>query len=296
MPFALDYLSIYIVGTGFIQLTVGMNDNITTQGFARTAMITTMTGALCNVVLDPLFIFVFKMGVRGAALATVLAQMISFLWVMRFLFGRQTRLHLSFRTIRLQPGLLKEIVGLGASPFFMSLSEGVLVVCFNTQALKLGGDVAVSAIAILFSLFQFLLLPVEGVSQGAQPILSYNYGARQYDRVMETIRLGSPMLQIYIGGCFVLGANSTFQQTYNALGEGKCSFFFAFYRKAILLIPLIYILPAMTGLGIFGLVLAEPVSDLLTTFTNALYFRIFIHKKLEEQNVSEFTSQKEAKI
>ena len=214
----------------------------------------------------------------------------------------------------------------------MSLSEGVLVVCFNTQALKLGGDVAVSAIAVLFSLFQFLLLPVEGVSQGAQPILSYNYGARQYDRVMETIRLslkttlaftmlatcsivlfpgffirlfgsdpdlirlGSPMLQIYIGGCFVLGANSTFQQTYNALGEGKCSFFFAFYRKAILLIPLIYILPAMTGLGIFGLVLAEPVSDLLTTFTNALYFRTFIHKKLEEQNVSEFTSQKEAKI
>lgn len=332
LPFALDYLSIYIFGTRFIQLTVGMNDYITTQGFARTAMITTMTGALCNVVLDPLFIFVFKMGVRGAALATVLAQMISFLWVMRFLFGRQTRLHLSFRTIRFQPGLLKEIVGLGASPFFMSLSEGVLVVCFNTQALKLGGDVAVSAIAILFSLFQFLLLPVEGVSQGAQPILSYNYGARQYDRVMETIRLslkttlaftmlatcsivlfpgffirlfgsdpdlirlGSPMLQIYIGGCFVLGANSTFQQTYNALGEGKCSFFFAFYRKAILLIPLIYTLPAMTGLGIFGLVLAEPVSDLLTTFTNALYFRTFIHKKLEEQNVSEFTSQKEAKI
>ncbi|WP_305084690.1 MATE family efflux transporter, partial [uncultured Dubosiella sp.] len=170
LPFALDYLSIYIAGTFFVQLSVGMNDYITTQGFAKTAMTTTAIGAILNTLLDPLFIFGLGWGVRGAAIATLLSQMASFLWAMRFLLGPKTRLRLSFRTFHARFSIFQDILKLGASPFFMSLSEGVLVLCFNTQAYRLGGDVAVGAMAILFSMFQFLLLPVEGVTIGAQPI------------------------------------------------------------------------------------------------------------------------------
>lgn len=317
LPYAIDYLSIYILGTFFVQLTVGMNDYITTQGFAKIAMTTTMSGALFNTLLDPLFIFGFDMGIRGAALATILSQMVSFIWVMHFLFGKQTTLHLSRQNMHLDPALIKDIVLLGASPFFMSASEGILVLTFNTQALKLGGDLAVSVIAILFSMFQFLLLPVEGVTQGCQPILSYNYGARHYDRVLQTIKLtlkstlsysiiattcivlfpqifvglfghdqqllmlGSQCLRIYIFGGFILGANSTFQQTYNALGAGGNSFFFAFFRKMILLIPLIYLLPTLFPGSVYVLVLAEPISDWLTTLTNGFCFQKFIARKLE---------------
>ncbi|WP_305151550.1 MATE family efflux transporter [uncultured Dubosiella sp.] len=317
LPFALDYLSIYIAGTFFVQLSVGMNDYITTQGFAKTAMTTTAIGAILNTLLDPLFIFGLGWGVRGAALATLLSQMASFLWAMRFLLGPKTRLRLSFRTFHAQSSIIQDILKLGASPFFMSLSEGVLVLCFNTQAYRLGGDVAVGAMAILFSMFQFLLLPVEGVTIGAQPILSYNYGAKQHERVRKTIRLtiqttlfftfvatallvlfprpvlavftrdpalidlGSRLLPVYMAGCFGLGANSTFQQTYNALGAGGRSFFFAFFRKGILLVPLLYLLPALTNGGLVALMLAEPVSDALTTLVNALSFRGFVHQKLQ---------------
>ena len=312
LAYAEDYITTYIIGTLFVQLTVGMNYYITTQGFAKTAMVTTMLGGVLNIVLDPLFIFTFGMGVQGAALATVISQFASFVWVMAFLFGKRTQLKIHPGNLRPRFLVLRQIVVLGSAPFFMSLSEGLLHICFNNQARRFGGDVAVSAMTILFSLFQFILLPVEGVSQGSQPIISYNYGARLYHRVRiavacnllftvvatalillfpgafirifnsdpELLAAGIPMLRVYAACLFVHGANSTFQQTYNSLGEGKKAFFFAFFRKIILLIPLLYLLPEILPWGVLAVMLAEPISDLLTTVTNALYFRRFLRQKL----------------
>lgn len=320
IAYADEYLSIYCIGTVFVQLTVGMNYYITTQGFAREAMLTTMIGGILNIIFDPIFMFAMNMGISGAALATVLSQLVSFIWVMFFLLGKRTILKLHFRNFKPDLSILKRIVILGASPFFMSASEGVLHICFNNQVLKYGGDTAVGAMTILFSMFQFLLLPVEGVAQGSQPIIGYNYGAGEFKRVRDTISLaikitlsitmigtgvivlfpemfirifngdpelvavGGNMLRVYIFGCFILGANSTFQQTYNSLGEGKSSFFFAFYRKIILLIPLLFILPALFPWGVMAVVLAEPISDTITTVTNAIYFRHFLKKKLPLDN------------
>lgn len=317
LPYADPYITIYCLGTFFIQMTVGMNYYITTQGFAKTAMITTMLGGILNMILDPVFIFSLGMGVRGAALATVLSQLASFIWVVCFLFNKKPKLRLRLKNRKPEAAVLKEIIVLGSAPFFMSVSEGILHVCFNNQVLRFGGDLAVSAMTILFSIFQFILLPVEGVAQGAQPIIGQNYGAGRYDRVREAIKLtalgnliftvcatslimlvpgffirifnpdpdlvslGQSMLRIYAGGFFVVGLNSTFQQTYNSLGEGKRAFFFAFYRKGILLIPLLYLLPRILPWGVFAVMLAEPVSDILTTGTNALSFRRFINKKLQ---------------
>ena len=316
LPYAMPYITIYCLGTLFIQLTVGLNYYITTQGFARTAMVTTMLGGVLNMILDPVFIFSLGMGIQGAALATVLSQMASFVWVVCFLLNKKPKLRLRMENMKISPLILKETLVLGSAPFFMSVSEGVLHLCFNNQVLRFGGDLAVSAMTILFSIFQFMLLPVDGLSQGAQPIIGQNYGAGRYDRVRETIKLtalvnllftvcatslvmlipgffirvfnsnpelvelGERMLRIYAGAFFVIGLNSTFQHTYNSLGEGKRAFFFAFYRKGILLIPLLYFLPAVLPWGVLAVMLAEPVSDLITTGTNALYFRHFIKKKL----------------
>ena len=255
LPYASDYMTTYILGTVFVQMTVGMNYYITTQGFARTAMVTTMLGGVLNIILDPLFIFELGMGVRGAALATVLSQFASFIWVLVFLFGKRTKLKIRRKNLKPSFHVLKDIMVLGSAPFFMSLSEGVLHICFNNQVRRFGGDVAVGAMTILFSVFQFLLLPVEGVAQGSQPIIGYNYGAKQFYRVRQTIHIalvcnltftiiataiimavpgfficifnpdnqllavGRPMLLVYAAGLFVHGANSTFQQTYNSLGE-----------------------------------------------------------------------------
>ena len=250
------------------------------------------------------------------AMAAVISQFASFVWVMAFLFGKRTQLKIRPGNLRPRFSVLRQIVVLGSAPFFMSLSEGLLHICFNNQARRFGGDVAVSAMTILFSLFQFILLPVEGVSQGSQPIISYNYGAKLYHRVRQTVRIavvcnltftavatafilifpgafirifnsdpellaaGVPMLRVYAAGLFVHGANSTFQQTYNSLGEGEKAFFFAFFRKIILLIPLLYLLPEILPWGVLAVMLAEPISDLLTTVTNALYFRRFLRQKL----------------
>ena len=225
-------------------------------------------------------------------------------------------LHIRISNLKPDIRILREIMVLGSASFFMNASEGIMTICFNTQVQRFGGDTAVSAMTILFSVFQFMLLPVEGMAQGSQPIIGYNYGAGQLGRVKETIRLslmaallftmgvttivmiwpepfirafntnqelidmGKKMLRIYVAGMFVLGANSTFQQTYNSLGEGGKAFFFAFYRKIIIMSPLIYIFPVILPWGALAVVLAEPAADLMTTGTNAVYFTRFIRKKL----------------
>lgn len=319
LGYAREYLTTYMIGTVFVQLTVGMNYYITTQGFAKTAMVTTMLGGVLNIVLDPVFIFALGMGVRGAALATVLSQFASCVWVLAFLFGNRTHLKIRKENLRPRFSVLKEIVVLGSASFFMSLSEGALNICFNNQVRHFAGDAAVGAMTILFSLFQCMLLPVEGVSQGSQPIIGYNYGAKLYGRVRQTIciavtvnsvfavvttafllffpeffirlfnndpallEVGAPMLRVYAAGMFVHGANSTFQQTYNSLGEGGKAFFFAFLRKIILLIPLLYLLPALVPWGVLAVMMAEPISDIVTAVSNALYFRGFLNRKVPKQ-------------
>lgn len=316
IQYAKDYISIYCLGTMFVQLSVGLNYFINTQGFNRFGMITNLLGAGLNIILDPLFIYYFDMGIKGAALATVLAQAVTCIWVVSFFFSKKTILHIRKDFLIPRWNIMKRIISLGASPFFMSSTEGLLTISFNQQLLRYGGNMAVSAMTIMTSMWQFMLLPVEGVAAGSQPIVSYNYGAKNYKRVRETISLAikvtmtysiigvammelfphiftgiftsnselitlsSKMLRIYIFGAFCIGANSTYQQTYNSLGEGKRSFFFAFYRKIILLIPLIFILPYIFPQNaVFAVVLAEPISDILTTFTNTIYFRYFFIKK-----------------
>ena len=316
LPYALGYLRVYVLGTVFIQFTVGMNAYITTQGFARTAMITTVTGGIVNIVLDPVFIYGLGMGVRGAALATVVSQMVSFVWVMLFIFGKKNRLRVSMANMKPDRGTIGRMMSLGMTPCFFSASEGIMHICFNMQVLKYGGDLAVGVMTVLFSLFSFLLLPIEGITQGSQPIISFNYGAKRIDRVRETIsiafrvntlvaivgtllcvifpktvmgifsddaalvEMGAKLMPVYIFGTMGLGANSTCQQSYTAMGEGRLALFFSVYRKVILLIPLLFILPAAMPWGIYAVVLAEPVSDLITTSTNVLVFRRFIKKKL----------------
>lgn len=316
LPYAMSYLRIYSLGTVFVQLTVGMNYFINTQGYAKFGMMTLLIGGILNIILDPVFIFMLDMGVAGAALATIISQFVSCLWVLKFLFGKKTTIKIKKENLVLDFKIVKRVFELGFSPFFMSSTEGILQMSFNRQLLFFGGDMAVSAMTIMLSLNQMLSLPMEGIAQGAQPITSFNFGAKNFQRVKDTIRLAiqislafsiiavtimelfprlfvnlfatdpqlielaSWMLRIYVFGFIIMGANSTFQQTYTSLGFGTRSFFFALYRKIILLIPLIYILPLFIENGVLAVMLAEPISDILTTLTNGFFFRKFIKKEL----------------
>ena len=319
LPYAMDYLSIYCLGTVFVQLSVGLNYFINAQGFAKYGMFTLLIGGVLNIILDPVFIFGLHMDVAGAAIATVISQFVSCVWVMKFLLGKKTTIQIKKEYFKFDLDIMKRVLGLGFSPFFMSATEGILQVSFNRQLLFFGGDLAVSSMTIMLSMNQILQLPMEGIAQGTQPIISYNYGAKQYDRVKkaislamkvsliysivgvllmefvpqvfvqlfsndpELIELASRMLRVYIFGFIIMGANSTYQQSYTSLGFGKISFFFAFYRKIILLIPLIYILPIFISDGVFAVMLAEPLSDLITTITNTFSFRRFMHKHLKTE-------------
>ena len=319
LPYAMDYLSISCLGTVFVQLSVGLNYFINAQGFAKYGMFTLLIGGVLNIILDPIFIFGLHMDVAGAAIATVISQFVSCVWVMKFLLGKKTTIQIKKEYFKFDLDIMKRVLGLGFSPFFMSATEGILQVSFNRQLLFFGGDLAVSSMTIMLSMNQILQLPMEGIAQGTQPIISYNYGAKQYDRVKkaislamkvsliysivgvllmefvpqvfvqlfsndpELIELASRMLRVYIFGFIIMGANSTYQQSYTSLGFGKISFFFAFYRKIILLIPLIYILPIFISDGVFAVMLAEPLSDLITTITNTFSFRRFMHKHLKTE-------------
>lgn len=319
LPYAMDYLSIYCLGTVFVQLSVGLNYFINAQGFAKYGMFTLLIGGVLNIILDPIFIFGLHMDVAVAAIATVISQFVSCVWVMKFLLGKKTTIQIKKEYFKFDLDIMKRVLGLGFSPFFMSATEGILQVSFNRQLLFFGGDLAVSSMTIMLSMNQILQLPMEGIAQGTQPIISYNYGAKQYDRVKkaislamkvsliysivgvllmefvpqvfvqlfsndpELIELASRMLRVYIFGFIIMGANSTYQQSYTSLGFGKISFFFAFYRKIILLIPLIYILPIFISDGVFAVMLAEPLSDLITTITNTFSFRKFVHKHLKTE-------------
>lgn len=283
LPLASNYIRIYAIGNIFVMITLGMNAYINTQGFAKFGMATVLIGAVLNIVLDPIFIFVFNMGVSGAALATILAQCVSALWVLKFLFGKKSTIHMRKEYVAVDPKVCFAIMSLGISPFVMQGTESLLQISFNHQLLAYGGNLAVATMAILLSLQQFVTLPLQGLCQGAQPIMSYNYGARNLERVRNTfklvfflclglsfvctstvlvfaktfvsifasdpttIRFASWALRIYLVGMTTFGMQIACQQSFMALGQAKISLSMALLRKVVLLIPLIYILPVIMG-------------------------------------------------
>ena len=309
ISYAVNYMNIYAIGTIFVQLTLGMNAFITAQGFAKTGMLSVLIGAVANIVLDPVFIFGMNMGVRGAALATIISQTLSCIWVLSFLFGKKTFLKIKPENLRLHAKIILPCVALGSSLFIMQASESIISVCFNSSLLKYGGDIAVGAMTILTSVMQFAMLPLHGLGQGAQPIMSYNYGAKNNDRVRKTFRLllkvsfgysivlwaivmlfpqmfammftsdnallsfTSQALRIYMASMFMFGIQIACQMAFNALGKAKDSIIVAVMRKFILLIPLIYIMPAIFKANQTNAVyMAEPVADFIAVCFTAILF------------------------
>ncbi|WP_325200743.1 MATE family efflux transporter [Oscillibacter sp.] len=316
--YALDYMKIYSLGTLFVQVTLGMNAYITAQGFTTVSMKTVLIGAGLNTLLDPIFIFGFGLGVRGAALATILSQAVSAAWVLRFLTGPKTKWRLRRGDLRPRPKVFLPCLALGLSPFIMQSTESLIAVCFNSSLLKYGGDVAVGAMTVLTSMMQFAMMPLQGLSQGAQPIVSYNYGARNAQRVKDAfgcllkacvvysavlwavVQLFPRMfvqifnndpalvdyaawaLRIYMGTTCLFGIQIACQQTFVALGNAKTSLFLAVLRKIILLIPLIYILPNFFANKAFAVFLAEPVADFLAVTATASMFAVQFKRSMAE--------------
>lgn len=316
LPYALDYARIYILGSICVLVVMGMNTFITTQGFAKISMLTTVIGAVINIVLDPIFIFVLDMGVKGAALATVLSQAVGAVWILKFLTGKQTILKLRLSNMKLNPKVFLPCLALGISTFVMLSTESLLSMSFTSSLAKYGGDLAVGAMTIITSVSQLVTMPLQGICQGAQPIVSYNYGAGNDDRVKKTFRLqliicatyatlfwallmtcptvfasifnNDPGLvsytgwaiRIYMAGIFAMGFQLVCQQSFMALGQAKVSLLLACLRKIILLIPLIFLLPMFFENKVFAVFLAEPVSDILAATTTVTVFALQFKKIL----------------
>ena len=310
ISYAWSYMKIYSCGTIFVQLALGLNAFINAQGYAKTGMMTVTIGAVCNIILDPIFIFGLNMGVRGAALATIISQAVSCIWILKFLTGKKSLLKIRPRQMKLNRKIVISCVSLGLSPFIMQFTESVLFVCFNTSLLKYGGNTAVGAMTILSSVMQFCMLPLQGLTQGAQPIVSFNYGAGNIKRVKQafhlllksslvystllwcicmftpqlfiTIFTDNPQLaeyakwaiRIYMAASLLFSIQIACQQTFIALGNAKTSLFLALLRKVILLIPLIFILPHFFTNQVLGVFIAEPIADTIAvSVTSFLFYR-----------------------
>ncbi len=318
IAYASDYMNIYALGTVFVELTLGLNAFITAQGFATAGMLTVLIGAVVNIALDPLFIFALNMGVRGAALATVISQGISCVWVVAFLRGKKTILRIKPQNLTRGLRLLPPCIALGAAAFIMQASESVLSMCFNASLLKYGGDIAVGAMTILTSVQQFAMMPLQGIAQGAQPITSYNYGARNSDRVKKSFKLlltvsltytvilwacvmlapgafarlfttsaeliefTTRAMRIYCGAMFLLGIQISCQMTFVSIGNAPCSIIVAVLRKFVLLIPMIYILPHFIADQTSAVYMAEPIADLIAVTFTVVMFTTQFRKALKK--------------
>ena len=319
IEYGVSYMNIYALGTFFVQLTLGMNAFITAQGFAKTGMLSVLIGAVANIVLDPIFIFGLDMGVRGAALATIISQALSCIWVVSFLFGKKTFLKIKKENLKLKKEFILPSLALGSSVFIMQASESIISVCFNSSLLKYGGDIAVGAMTILNSVMQFAMLPLQGLGQGAQPIISYNYGARNVKRVKKAFWLllkvsmayaillwGGVMLfppgfaslftsdaallaftkdalRIYVAALFIFGIQMACQMTFMSIGNAKASIIVAVMRKFILLIPLIYVMPAILKQNqTMAVYMAEPVADVIAVTFTAILFAVQFKKAMQE--------------
>lgn len=321
IEYGVRYMSIYALGTLFVEVTLGMNSFITAQGFAKTGMLSVLIGAVANIILDPIFIFGFDMDVQGAALATILSQAMSCIWVVWFLCGKKTTLKIRRKNIGITPKVVLPCLALGVSVFVMQASESVISVCFNSSLQKYGGDIAVGAMTILTSVMQFAMLPLQGLGQGAQPIISYNYGAGNMKRVRRTFRLllqsslaystilwllillfpqgfaamftSDPelmiftrtALRIYMAACVIFGIQIACQMTFNALGNAVESITVAVVRKFVLLIPLIYLMPMLLkGDQAKAVYMAEPIVDVIAVMFTACLFFFRFKKTLEKEN------------
>ena len=321
--YAMDYMTIYAIGTIFVQLTLGLNAFISAQGFSKISMLTVVIGAVTNILLDPIFIFGLNMGVQGAAVATVMSQALSAIWAFWFLSGKNTILKLKRENLKINFHILLPCIALGVAPFAMQATESVLVLCFNSSLLKYGGDLAVGAMTILSSVMQFAMLPLQGLTQGGQPIISYNYGAKQGDRVQKAFKLqtiscfsyssilwllimifpslfvaiftSDPQLtettiwalRIYMAGVLLMGIQISCQQTFIAFGNSKKSAFLAVFRKILVLIPLIYILPMFISDQVFAVFLAEPIADTIAVLTTSTMFYFEMKNKMKEMQTKQ---------
>ena len=316
--YGVEYMNIYAIGTIFVQMTLGMNAFITAQGFARTGMFSVLIGAVANIVLDPIFIFGFNMGVAGAAWATIISQAMSCAWVLLFLCGKKTHLRLRVKYMRLNRKIVLPSLALGLSSFIMQASESIISICFNSSLQSYGGDIAVGAMTILTSVMQFAMLPLQGLGQGAQPIISYNYGARNPARVKDAFKLllksslvystllwalvmlfpqafaamftssealvtfTQKALRIYMACLLLFGIQIACQMTFTSLGNAKASILVAVMRKFILLIPLIYIMPLLFSADkTTAVYMAEPVADFIAVTFTAIFFTFQFKKALK---------------
>ena len=313
LPYAVDYGRIYILGSVFVLATMGLNVFITTQGFAAMSMLTTVIGAVTNIILDPILIFALDLGVRGAAVATVISQAVSAIWILSFLTGRKTILKLKASNMKLIPNVILPCLGLGASTFVMLSTESILSISFTTSLAKFGGDVAVGAMTVLTSINQLVTMPLSGICQGGQPLISYNYGAKKFDRVKEAffcqfftcvgytvvfwlvlmlfpnffdgiftsdvalVDYTAWAIKVFLALGFSIGFQISCQQAFMALGQAKISLIMALLRKVFLLIPMIFTLPHFFANKSFAVFLAEPVSDIIAaTVTTIVFFRFFL--------------------
>lgn len=322
IEYAVRYMSIYGAGTIFVQLSLGLNAFITAQGYSTMGMITVLIGAVLNTILDPIFIFVFGMDVQGAALATIISQAVSAVWVVLFLCGKKTTIRLKLPLIRLDRKLLGPCVALGLAPFIMQSTESLLSVCFNNSLLKYGGTLAVGTMTICSSVMQFAMLPLNGLTQGASPIISYNYGAGNTQRVRQGFKVllisclsystlmwlattfgtklfvslftpdpvlqayAEPCVRLYMGGVLLFGAQIACQNTFISLGNAKCSLFLACLRKLILLIPLIFILPCFFEDKVMAVFLAEPVADIIAVLCTVTLFTFVFRKTMNQMDAN----------
>ena len=319
IEYGVSYMNIYAIGTIFVQITLGMNSFITAQGFAKTGMFSVLIGAVANIVLDPIFIFAFQMGVQGAALATIISQAMSCVWVVAFLLGKKTHLKIRKENLRLKSAVILPSLALGLSTFIMQASESVISICFNSSLLRYGGDIAVGAMTILTSVMQFAMLPLQGLGQGAQPIISYNYGAGNSGRVKsayslllkaslcysvllwalvmlfpgvfagmftsdpELLEFTRTALRIYMACLLLFGIQVACQMTFTSLGYAKASILVAVMRKFVLLIPLIYLLPVlMPNDPTTAVYLAEPVADFLAILFTSILFASQFKKAMKK--------------
>ncbi|CZT57537.1 Multidrug export protein MepA [Eubacteriaceae bacterium CHKCI005] len=317
LPYGLSYMNIYVSGTIFVQMALGLNSFITIQGRAKTSMLTVVIGAVANIALDPLFIFVFDMGVQGAAIATIISQALSSVWVLWFLMGKRTKLKIRRKYLQIKWSIVEPVLALGVSPFVMQSTESLVNIALNSSLQWYGGDIAVGSMTILSSLMQVFTLPLTGLTQGAQPIISFNYGAGNNDRVKRAFKLlilygfgfacafwltvmcmpqvlislftsdpeligfASWSVRIYLAAIFMMGAQISCQQTFIAVGQAKISLFLATLRKIIILIPLIYILPNFLSDQVFAVFLAEPIADAVASVVTVTIFFLRFKKLLD---------------
>lgn len=314
--YAYDYISIYLMGTVFVMLSLGLNYFINAQGFAKIGMATVSIGAVCNVILDPIFIFGLDMGVKGAAYATVISQFLSAVWTTSFLLGRHTEIKLKVSAFKLKADRVKKILALGLSGFTMQITNGATQIVCNKMLSIHGGDAYIAAMTIINSVREVVTLGVTGVGSGTQPVISYNYGAAKYDRVKYAIRLMAAVLlvyttaawllvmvfskqlvgffnndpsllpiatssmHIYFFGFFMMMFQFTGQTVFQALGKAKFAMFFSMLRKVIIVIPLTCLLPLIPAIGVNGVFLAEPISNFIGGLACFMTMYIVVYKRL----------------